>query len=83
MLTISYVHGASEVPLIGETIGSFLDQAAERWGERDALVVRHQSVRWTYAELKRRVDAFAAGLLTLGLVPGDRWASGRPTTPSG
>ncbi len=34
--------------------------------------MRHQQVRWSYAELKRRVDAFAAGLLALGLVPGDR-----------
>ena len=71
-LTQSYVHGASDVPLIGETIGAYFDQAAARWGERDALVVRHQQIRWSYAELKRRVDAFAAGLLALGLEPGER-----------
>jgi len=71
-LTQSYVHGASEVPLIGETIGVHFDKIVEAWGGRDALVVRHQQVRWSYAELKRRVDAFAAGLLALGLVPGDR-----------
>ncbi|MDP6708085.1 MAG: AMP-binding protein [Alphaproteobacteria bacterium] len=68
----SYVHGASEVALIGETIGSHFDHAAGRWGERDALIVRQQDVRWNYAELKRRVDALAAGLLSLGLAPGDR-----------
>jgi fatty-acyl-CoA synthase len=71
-LTQSYVHGASGVPLIGQTLGAFFDAAAGRWGECDALVVRHQGVRWTYAELKRRVDDFAAGLLALGLEPGDR-----------
>ncbi len=71
-LTQSYVHGASDVPLIGETIGAHFDAAAARWGERDALVVRHQSIRWTYGELKARVDAFAAGLLALGLEAGDR-----------
>ncbi|MGE0008303.1 MAG: AMP-binding protein [Parvibaculaceae bacterium] len=71
-LTQSYVHGASGVPLIGQTLGAFFDAAAGRWGECDALVVRHQDVRWTYAELKRRVDDFAAGLLALGLEPGDR-----------
>ncbi|HKW52487.1 MAG TPA: AMP-binding protein [Stellaceae bacterium] len=71
-LTQSYVHGASDVPLIGDTIGTYFDQAAERWGERDALIVRQQNVRWTYGELKERVDAFAAGLLALGLAPGDR-----------
>jgi fatty-acyl-CoA synthase len=71
-LTQSYVHGASEVPLIGETIGVHFDKAAARWPQRDALVVRHQNIRWSYAELQRRVDAFAAGLLALGLAPGDR-----------
>ncbi|MBV8448056.1 MAG: AMP-binding protein [Hyphomicrobiales bacterium] len=71
-LTQSYVHGASSMPLIGETIGVHFDKAAAQWAERDALVVRHQNVRWTYGELQRRVDAFAAGLLALGLEPGDR-----------
>jgi fatty-acyl-CoA synthase len=71
-LAQSYVHGASAVPLIGETVGVNFDKAALRWGGADALIVRHQNVRWTYAELKRRVDAFAAGLLALGLEPGDR-----------
>jgi fatty-acyl-CoA synthase len=71
-LTQSYVHGASDVALIGETIGTHFDRAAARWGGRDALIVRHQAVRWTYSELKRNVDALAAGLLSLGLEPGDR-----------
>jgi fatty-acyl-CoA synthase len=71
-LTRSYVHGASSVPLIGTTIGEHLDGAVARWAEHDALVVRSQSVRWTYAELALRVEAFAAGLLALGLEPGDR-----------
>lgn len=69
---LSYVHGASAVPLLGETIGSHFDQAAERFAEREALVVRHQGVRWTYRELHTRVNKLAAGLLRLGLKPGDR-----------
>jgi len=72
MLHQSYVHGASDKPLLGETLGENFDKAAARWGERDALIVRHQNIRWTYADLKREVDAFAAGLLALGLEPGDR-----------
>lgn len=68
----SYVHGASETRLIGETIGVHFDSAVERWPGREALVVRHQNVRWTYAELRERVDACAAGLLAIGLEPGDR-----------
>jgi fatty-acyl-CoA synthase len=71
-LTQSYTQGASTVPLIGDTIGVYFQKAAERWAECPALIVRHQNVRWTYRELNARVDAFAAGLLALGLAPGDR-----------
>ena len=71
-LTRSYAHGTSNTPLIGDTIGVFFDRSAERWPDRPALIVRQQNVRWTYNELKTRVDAFAAGLLALGLAPGDR-----------
>jgi fatty-acyl-CoA synthase len=72
MPQLSYVHGASGTPLIGDTIGVYFDRIAERFAECDALIVRHQQIRWTYGELKERVDAFAAGLLALGLKRGDR-----------
>jgi fatty-acyl-CoA synthase len=72
MPQLSYVHGASDTPFIGDTIGVHFDRIAERFDERDALIVRHQQIRWTYRELKERVDAFAAGLLALGLKRGDR-----------
>jgi fatty-acyl-CoA synthase len=71
-LTRSYVHGASDIPLVGDTIGEHFEAVVARWPERQALVVRHQNIRWTYGELKERVDAFAAGLVALGLEPGDR-----------
>lgn len=72
MLSESYVHGASSAKLLGQTLGANFDSAAERWGNREAVVVRHQNLRWSYNDLKMRVDAFAAGLLSLGLEPGDR-----------
>ena len=72
MTQASYVHGASEAPFIGDTIGVLFDRIVDRFAERDALIVRHQQVRWTYRELKERVDTFAAGLLALGLKCGDR-----------
>jgi fatty-acyl-CoA synthase len=72
MSQLSYVHGASDTPFIGDTIGVHFDRIVERFGDRDALIVRHQQIRWTYRELKERVDAFAAGLLALGLKRGDR-----------
>ena len=68
----SYVHGNSGPPLIGKTIGALLDEVSATDGSREALVVTHQKIRWTYAELKSRSDAFASGLLALGLEPGDR-----------
>jgi fatty-acyl-CoA synthase len=66
------VHGNSGPPLIGKTIGALLDEVSATDGTREALVVAHQKIRWTYAELKTRSDAFASGLLALGLEPGDR-----------
>ena len=69
---LSYVHGASSVPLIGATIGAYFDQIAERYADREALVVRHQGIRWTYRQFQHRVNNLAAGLTRLGLKPGDR-----------
>jgi fatty-acyl-CoA synthase len=71
-LELSYVHGASDQPLIGQTIGQFFDDACTKWATRPALLVRHQKVRLSYAELREAVDKLAAGLLTLDLNPGDR-----------
>ena len=45
----SYTSGPSDVPLLGETIGENLRRTVERFGDREALVVRHQDYRATYA----------------------------------
>jgi fatty-acyl-CoA synthase len=69
------------VPLLGITIGRSLDDAARRWGERDALVSASHGVKWTWKELAERVDALAAGFLALGLERGARigiWSLNRP-----
>ena len=71
-LTRSYVHGASALPLIGQTIGEYFDGTVARFPDADALVARQQKVRLTYRQLQQRVDAFAAGLLALGLESGER-----------
>jgi fatty-acyl-CoA synthase len=73
----SYVCGTSSTPLIGETIGAHFDRIAALHGERDALVSRHQEIRWTWRELRERVDKLAVSLRRLGLAKGDRigiWA---------
>ncbi|HEY2707351.1 MAG TPA: AMP-binding protein [Caulobacteraceae bacterium] len=69
---LSWVKGADAPPLLESTIGQALDAAAITWRGREALVSSHQNIRWTWAELAHRADAFAAGLLALGLEPGDR-----------
>jgi fatty-acyl-CoA synthase len=69
---MSYVSGPSAVPHLGETIGHRLAATVAQWGDREALVVRHHNVRWSWRELDERSAAFAAGLLALGLAPGDR-----------
>jgi fatty-acyl-CoA synthase len=72
LAALSYAHGASPTPLIGETIGVYFDAAVDRFGARDALIVRHQQIRWNWRQLRERIDAFAAGLLALGLERGER-----------
>jgi fatty-acyl-CoA synthase len=70
--TESYAHGASDIPLIGETIGASFDRTVAAWGDRPGLIVRQQGIRWLYRDLGERVDAFATGLVALGLEPGER-----------
>ncbi len=55
-----------------QTVGEVLDRALHRWGDREAVVVRHQDIRWSFRELAAAVDRFAAGLVELGLRPGER-----------
>jgi len=74
---LSHVRGADAPPLMEETLGQALDLAVRRWGDAPALVSRHQAIRWTWRELRDRAEALAAGLVALGLRPGDRigiWA---------
>ncbi|WP_411886883.1 AMP-binding protein [Hydrocarboniphaga effusa] len=74
---LSVVCGATDVPLLEISIGAAFDTTVRRQAEREALVVRHQGIRWSWAELGERVDNAAAQLLAQGLEPGDRvgiWA---------
>ena len=69
---MSLVRGADSPPLMEETLGQALDLAAARWGDNLAVISPPQGIRWTFRELADRSDALAAGLLALGLSPGDR-----------
>ena len=71
-MALSYSQGLGTTPLLGETIGENFDRAVATYPDRDALVVRHQSVHWTYRELADEVDRAARALA------GARPGQGRP-----
>jgi fatty-acyl-CoA synthase len=76
-MALSYSQGLGTMPLLGETIGENFDRAVAEHPDRDALVVRHQDVHWTYRELGEAVDRAARSLAAAGLAKGDRagiWA---------
>ena len=77
MVHLSYTRGAA-VPLLEKTISQALRDAAAKFPDCEALIVRHQSTRLTWRELNAEVTRTASGLAGLGLGPGDRagiWAS--------
>jgi fatty-acyl-CoA synthase len=79
-VTLSYVHGVGTTPLIADTIGGALNRAAERWGDRDALVACHQQLRYSYRALRDQADRAACALIALGVHRGDRvgmWSGNR------
>ena len=73
----SYTSGSSDTPLLGVTIGYMFDQTVARYGDNEALIARHQGIRYTYHQLKAQVDRCARALIALGAEKGDRlgiWA---------
>ncbi|MFE4414841.1 AMP-binding protein [Streptomyces sp. NPDC056821] len=78
---LSYAHGTSDTPLLGDTVGANLDRAVAAFGDREALVDVSSGRRWTYAEFGAAVDEVARGLLAKGVSKGDRvgiWAVNCP-----
>ena len=80
MTTLSYAHGTSLVPLLGETIGENLRRTVERSGHSEALVVPHQNYRATYRQFWDQTSLAARGLMARGVKAGDRvgiWSPNR------
>lgn len=78
---LSYVTGDRRQPLWRKTVPQVLSETALQYGARDAAVFPAHGIRWSYSELARKVDDLAAGLLAIGIEPGDRvgiWSPNRP-----
>jgi fatty-acyl-CoA synthase len=76
----SYAQGTSATPLLGETISQNLRRTVQVFGSRDALIVKHQGYRATYAEFWQQVEQCARGLMARGIQKGDRvgmWSPNR------
>ncbi|WP_339490734.1 AMP-binding protein [Pseudomonas sp. EL_65y_Pfl2_R95] len=77
MTTPSYSQGPQDKTLLAMTIGEAFDTTVARFPERDALVVVHQRLRYSWAQLAEEVNRTAQALMALGLKTGDRigvWA---------
>ncbi|MBP8839324.1 MAG: AMP-binding protein, partial [Giesbergeria sp.] len=69
---LSQIKGRTDATLSDAPIGQFLVDTVQRFPNRLAAVFREQNVRWTWAQFQAEVDAFASGLMALGLQVGDR-----------
>ena len=72
MKKLSYTNGASNIPLLGETIDENLRKTVAKFPNNDALISVHQHYRATYTEFYEQVTAVAKGLIALGVKSGDR-----------
>lgn len=73
----SYTRGSQDKALLAMTIGQKFDETVAQYPDGEALVVRHQQLRYTWRQLADAVDVHARALLALGLQAGDRlgiWA---------
>jgi 2,3-dihydroxybenzoate-AMP ligase len=64
---------------LGMTLGDMFDKASDLYPQRDALV--GSGVRYTYAQLRRRVDTMAYRMLQAGFSAGDRVLLQLPNWP--
>lgn len=73
----SYRQGNTASAPLSMTIGECFDRTAQQYRDQLAIVVKHQNIRWSYAQYQEQINRLAAGLIALGIQPGDRvgiWA---------
>jgi fatty-acyl-CoA synthase len=74
----SYAHGITTTPLLGETIGENLRRTVQKFGDREAIVSRHQNYRATYTQMWEQTGVIARALMARGVKKGDRVALWSP-----
>ena len=79
----SYSQGAQDKPLLAMTIGQAFDQTVARYPEGEALVVRHQQQRFTWAQLAQTVDLYPEPCWHWGSRRVTGWVFGHPIARSG
>src|ERR1700757_4294135 len=77
---LSHVQGLDRPPLIQATVDALLQAAVQRDPDGTAAIFRESGQRLTWRQLSEQSDRFAAGLLSVGVSPGDRvgiWSPNR------
>lgn len=70
---ISYVEGPSYPPLLEVTLGEFFDSLVDKYGDKQAVVSKHEdNLHWSYNDYRDNVDKLARALYATGIRKGDR-----------
>ncbi|KAL4788628.1 hypothetical protein BJX76DRAFT_315250 [Aspergillus varians] len=72
LLTQSYSRGPTEPPLFESTIGEHFARIVDAYGDKTAVISRHQNDRATYFGLDARSNTLARRLQSMGVQKGDR-----------
>ncbi|WP_286919821.1 AMP-binding protein [Pseudomonas sp. UBA6753] len=68
----SYTRGRQNQALLTQTIGQAFDATVARCADSEALVSRHQGLRYSWRQLAEQVEVHARALMALGVNTGDR-----------